>query len=59
MPQFTIKIWELSSRGKEQILEIENFTNRQDAEEFIAHYKSEIKPYKMNKGKLYHEMGAK
>lgn len=53
---YTIKIWELNSKGKEQVNEYKTFDNRNDAEEFIASHKAEPKPYKMPKNKLHFTM---
>jgi len=56
MINFKITIWELNSKGEEQIKAIENFTDRVKAEKFISEYKADIKPYKMKKNKLYYTM---
>ena len=56
MLNFKITIWELNSKGKEQILKIENFDNRKDAEKFISEYRAYPKPSKIEKNKLYHTM---
>lgn len=44
---YTIKIWNINSKGKEKIIELKTFDNRLDAENFITEYKAELKPYKM------------
>lgn len=58
MPKYRITIFELNSRGKEQITDCKIFDNRLDAEEFIVSKKAEPKPYKIGKNKAYFEMSG-
>ena len=51
-----IIIWELDQKGKEKKTASESFDNRIDAEKYISAYKAEMKPYKMQKGKLNYTM---
>lgn len=54
---YTIKIWELKNK-KEKIIDLQTFSNRNDAEKFIKEKKAELKPYKILKNKPYYTMEA-
>ena len=38
---YTIKIWNINSKGKEKIIDIKTFDNRLDAETFISENKED------------------
>lgn len=56
--KYLITIFKQNSKGVDKIIDNGLFENRLDAENFIDKHKSELKPYKTVKNKVYHTMSA-
>ena len=50
MPKIRITLYETDSRNKERIIDIKDFDNRLEAQDYLENMKAIPRPYKLKKG---------